>query len=890
MFSKIKTNVELKENEDKNKRSQVQDKVTAIMRNFLDNEKYVTSLELEQIEDLTFYQIKGLTDFWNTYNTQNFNSLMGDIINGLFKYGMTFSYLIIGDKYKISLFIGVSNQIASLIDSSLNATYPYIEFSQHSAQDVSQQLKEISHFGGILTGSPTDKTIGISPSFQIEKLIKGMFGERWGYMVLAKALSPTQVFLSHQRLLVELNEVSRTLKHTTSGGALGNQVIENQNFTNQNYFNLLNILEQKINNGVARGMWRVCPYYMSDKSITNNKLKNLLKSTFSGEESALEPIRSIDFNDRNPLQNLSLIGNELPNITHHPLGVWEESPKFRVECFKYKYQSILTSDEVATLCQIPRQEVPGYYINPYVEFEVAERRKEGNFVIGDILNGNKLINNKYNMDIDDLTRHGLIIGITGGGKTNTSKSLLDTLWNTHKKPFLVIESAKREYWELNNLEGFEDLQIFTLGSEGKNSIPYRVNPFEVIGNVPLQTHIDYLLATFKASFELYPPMPYVLETAVYEVYEDKGWNVLEDINIYGRNDFPTLEDLYYKVETITNRLGYHQEVQSNVKAALQARINSLRIGGKGAMLDTRKSIPLEILLNKPVVMELEDIGDDEVKSFVIGIILVQLYEYRRSMVHQVKGLEHILLIEEAHRLLKNVSSAGGANPQVKAVEFFCNLLAEIRSYGQGILIADQIPTKLASDTLKNTNLKIVHRTVMEEDRFAVGKSMNMTSNQIDYLSALKRGCAAVYSEGDSRPKLVQMRLMKNKYSLSREEVVEKIKRKIKNELGEYQSKYSLTPACSYCINQCAVGTQIKDLIEKDNRHIQKLENYNQVLRKYRYKTTSINSCLENFENEHQLCLSLDMKICVLGYILKYGTLSEAEVREVILDFIKKNND
>ena len=170
------------------------------------------------------------------------------------------------------------------------------------------------------------------------------------------------------------------------------------------------------------------------------------------------------------------------------------------------------------------------------------------------------------------------------------------------------------------------------------------------------------------------------------------------------------------------------------------------------------------------------------------------------------------MLFRSHRLLKNVSSLGGSNPQVKAVEFFCNLLAEIRSYGQGILIADQIPTKLASDTLKNTNLKIVHRTVMEEDRFAVGKSMNMTSNQIDYLSTLKRGCAAVYSEGDSRPKLVQMRLMQNKYSLSRQEVVDEIKGKIKDNLDKYYLKYSLSPACSQCANQCYNGPKIQYLL------------------------------------------------------------------------------
>ena len=123
------------------------------------------------------------------------------------------------------------------------------------------------------------------------------------------------------------------------------------------------------------------------------------------------------------------------------------------------------------------------------------------------------------------------------------------------------------------------------------------------------------------------------------------------------------------------------------------------------MLDTAKSIPIRELLGQPVVFELEDIGDDDIKAFVIGILLVQLYEYRKAAggSHQLLG---VLVVEEAHRLLKNVPSGEGNNSRAKAVEFFCNMLAEIRSYGQGILIADQVPTKLASDTIKNTNLSL----------------------------------------------------------------------------------------------------------------------------------------------------------------------------------------
>lgn len=198
---------------------------------------------------------------------------------------------------------------------------------------------------------------------------------------------------------------------------------------------------------------------------------------------------------------------------------------------------------------------------------------------------NSQVDNKYYLEKNDFTRHALIIGITGGGKTNTSKSLLNTLWNADnvkdRVPFLVIESAKREYWELRNLKGFEDLIVFTLGAEASStSVKYRINPFETNSGISLQTHIDYLLSTFKAAFDLYPPMPYILEKAVYEIYSDRGWDIVENRNRYGFTEYPTLTDLYNKIDVIVDDMGYHQEVQSNVKAALQARVYSLMIGGQ----------------------------------------------------------------------------------------------------------------------------------------------------------------------------------------------------------------------------------------------------------------------------------------------------------------------
>ena len=352
-------------------------------------------------------------------------------------------------------------------------------------------------------------------------------------------------------------------------------------------------------------------------------------------------------------------------------------------------------------------------------------------------------------------------------------NLLDRLVDA-QKPFLVIEPAKTEYRALcNPLSGRADLRVYTLGNE--MIAPFRLNPFEFETNdepetAALLTHIDFLKAVFNAAFILYAPMPHVLETALHEVYEDKGWDVASGANMrvpdwqerQRYSIFPTLTDLYQKVEIVTNRLGYHEEVERNVKAGLKARIGSLRLGSKGLMLDTARGIPMEQLLSSPVVLEMESIGNDDEKTFIMGLFLSRLYEYRRLQTASgqlPEGLQHVLVFEEAHRLLKNTSTqvdTEGSNMRAQAIEVFTNMLSEVRAYGQGVLVSEQIPSKLAPDVLKNTNLKIAHRLIAQDDRESIGQTINLNNDQVTHLGILEPGMAAVYAEGADHAYLVRL--------------------------------------------------------------------------------------------------------------------------------------
>jgi hypothetical protein len=421
--------------------------------------------------------------------------------------------------------------------------------------------------------------------------------------------------------------------------------------------------------------------------------------------------------------------------------------------FPAMYSSIVNSMELANFMQLPSQEMPGYQVKPYARFKVSPTPVVDNAIhLGEILDQNSTMGVPYRLPVNHLTKHLLITGTTGSGKTNTIFHLLRQL--TEKKiSFMVIEPVKTEYRKMlfqNDMT--PDLLVFTLGN---NSIsPFRINPFEILPGVSVQSHLDLLKSVFNASFFMWGPLPQVLEQCLQEIYSDCGWDFSSGKNLrgYHKNCQPTLTDLYNKVDAVVDKLGYSQESSLEIRAALKTRINSLRIGGKGLMLDVRTSIPFDYLMNKPVILELEAIGDDDEKAFIMGIILTRMYEYHIAAgICENNQLKHITIIEEAHRLLAGHSSENPytANIKGKAVETFSNILAEIRAYGEGFIIAEQIPTKLTSDVIKNTNLKIMHRLVSEDDRKTMAAAMNMDIRETRKIANFIPGEAAVFGEGDA---------------------------------------------------------------------------------------------------------------------------------------------
>ncbi len=352
-----------------------------------------------------------------------------------------------------------------------------------------------------------------------------------------------------------------------------------------------------------------------------------------------------------------------------------------------------------------------------------------------------------------LTQHSLISGVPGSGKTNTSLYLLETLWREHRIPWMVLEPAKTEYRGLKTVNSLQkDLLIFSLGDE--RTAPFRFNPFQVPEGINLDSHQGALLDLFSVSMSMWGPLPNVVEQLIQEAYKRKGFTTLGDNN---KLTPPRFSDLANLVSEIVPKLGYKKETTDEITASISVRLNKFCRGTLGQMLNTTESVPYDELMQRPVIMEMSQITNTDDRAFIMGLILNRCYQYWTARRHQATGeLKHLLLVEEAHNLLANVSESTNqetANPKGKAVRNFANMLAEVRGFGQGIAIAEQNPDGLVPDVMVNTNIKIAHRIVEAKNREALGRSMLLTPQQEKSLASLGTGQMLYYIGGQPEPSI-----------------------------------------------------------------------------------------------------------------------------------------
>lgn len=548
---------------------------------------------------------------------------------------------------------------------------------------------------------------------------------------------------------------------------IGNNEGITQTFTNYSIKHALELLEEQMKRyeqSTALGLWDFAAYVLSeDLSIANNVAHSYIALT-QGEKSFMSNA-SINL-WRGDMGEASDEAKEicdyLRELRHPVFGInpvlVDEFKDYFVYPVTVTAATSLSGKELAYSLNFPKKSVEGLPVLECAEFgrnivTYDEEKQVNGIRLGSVFHMHHEENTTVELDLNSLASHTFITGSTGSGKSNTVYQILNEA-SGKEVGFLVIEPAKGEYKHIYGNR--EDVKVY--GTNPSVSDLLRINPFSFEKGIHILEHLDGLIEIFNVCWPMYAAMPAVLKSAIEKSYEDCGWNLRESYNPYGDDLYPTFADVTRNIKTIIDSSEYDNENKGAYKGSLITRLQSLTNGING-MIFTSDEISSEELFDKNVICDLSRVRSNETKSLMMGILVLKLQEYRMISGRMNADLKHITVLEEAHNLLKKTSTeqpVEGGNLLGKSVEMISNAIAEMRTYGEGFIIADQSPGLLDMSAIRNTNTKIIMRLPDENDRNLVGKSACLNDNQITELARLPRGVAAVYQNEWIQPVLCKV--------------------------------------------------------------------------------------------------------------------------------------
>ena len=518
---------------------------------------------------------------------------------------------------------------------------------------------------------------------------------------------------------------------------------------------------ERISMSESTGLWSVASYFFSyDNDFASaESASTIFKSIMQGEESGVETSAINSWIDNS--QKMKMLTNSVCHLSH---PVFWNNLTVNGENIKVENSSLLSSKELAMLLSLPHKSVPGFPVVEHVSLakevihnnEGLMKREVSLGCIFDL--GKAYTENRVKLDVKSLTQHVFVTGSTGCGKSETIYKLINETKQVGTK-FLVIEPAKGEYKNV-----FGDVNVF--GTNPLIMPLLRINPFSFPTGVHVLEHIDRLTEIFNVCWPMYSAMPAVLKKAMLDAYESCGWDLRFSVNRLSRGEdvYPSFLDLFLSLEKVITESAYSEEVKSNYSGALLTRVESLTNGLNGEIFSVNELSNM-VLFDENCIIDLSRVGSQETKSLIMGILIMRLSEYRMTGANTPNSaLKHLTVLEEAHNILKRVSteqSQEGSNMAGKSVEMITNAIAEMRTYGEGFVIVDQSPTSVDKAAIKNTNTKIVMRLPDEDDRKVSGKAAGMNDKQIDEIAKLPTGVAVVYQNDWVSPVLCKIDRMEN---------------------------------------------------------------------------------------------------------------------------------
>ncbi len=498
----------------------------------------------------------------------------------------------------------------------------------------------------------------------------------------------------------------------------------------------------RINEAKSHGGWLSTAYFVSDSTASSEALSSIFLGLTRGTQSSMEDFALTTWAGR----KANAITQWLGQLMHPRL---EPSFVGNTHIPYLTPATLVSSKEMALQLSLPRRSTSTVVVQETVAFgrkvqtlnaEVANTNSR-TISLGQVRHLWTDLPQTVELDLDQLTSHTLITGSTGSGKSNTVYALLNQAIQ-QDIPFLVIEPAKGEYKHVFG----NRLDVRVLGTNDRFTELLKINPFSFPEQTHVLEHVDRLIEVFNVCWPMYAAMPAILKDAVLRSYDTCGWDLRDSTSTLGSPLFPTFADLLMQLESVIAQSAYSDEMKSNYTGALVTRVRSM-VNGLNGQIFAADEISNVDLFDRNVIIDLSRVGSQETKSLLMGLLIIRLGEYRAEQMLMNQPLKHITVLEEAHNILRanpSTSGAEGSSVAEKSVEMLSNAIAEMRTYGEGFIIADQSPSAVHISAIRNTNTKILMRLPDEADRLLAGKSAALTDEQVDEMARLPRGVAVVY--------------------------------------------------------------------------------------------------------------------------------------------------
>ena len=724
--------------------------------------------------------------------------------------------LLVGNAKGVEIYLGVVKSGKShleaadyrddLLKKSLEGLLPGSQIRtirSQEGQNLSSELAEkrrLSLMIGLPTSLPQREENSDKQSDALYQLTRTMMGESYWILNICEPTQPSKIsslkkdLTARYAVLKQSAEQDKSVQkgsqtstqHTkgtnkssgsssqTQGDNESNTTIKGEQKSETTQFkvvdrNLLDELElidelalPRLDEAETFGMYQVTTWLGAINRGSMMRLNKACLGLFQrdAQKGRVRPLRIYSFESeelekaRGYLQTLST-----PWAEHHSRPLELQLMSMIGTATQVQLSTLLTPRELNLIGGVPFQEIPGLAYQEIVSFGLNfPQVEEPTITLGKLRDRSLEFDTDSKLSRASLNRHTFIAGVTGAGKTTTCKRIL----NQAQLPFLVIEPTKTEYRDptLSGVNDTQKLLIFTVGNE--QGAPLRLNPLALEKEESICQRVDQLKASFEAAYDMEAAIPQIIEAALYLTYEWYGWDLSTNRNHHcdrpfsvGGLFFPTLSDLSIAVEEVVKSQGFDQRLQNDYVGSLKARLSGLSVGPKGLMMNTRGSISMTDLLDRRVVVELDALKAPSDKALVMGIFLGKWSSALKERWSQDNEYQHLTLLEEAHRLLTRLPE-GISTSRAQAVEVFTDLIAEVRKYGEGMIIADQIPSKLASEVLKNTTTKIIHTLYARDDREVVGDTMGLDDEQRKWIAKLSKGEAIVMGEDWSKAACVKV--------------------------------------------------------------------------------------------------------------------------------------